>query len=265
MSGYDGFSEDTEVKTDHGWKLVKDININTDHILSLNPKTHEIEYVNLIDKIDQMYNGILLHFHNKLTLDILVAPKCKLLITNNRTAKGCFQLKSANNIRKSNLLPFNYFKYSSFTKQPDPFILHGVQQLQQYSRKVINVPDKIIDLEAWLQFFGFWLADGCWRDHINSYGNRDYTISIKQNEKLEKYVLSLIKNIGFKARITRFKNHNNNYNIYSKQLWIYLQQFGRSDDKYIPEWILQLPKKYHLILRNIIVQLKLNIIAMYVI
>ena len=244
INSYDGFSEDTEVKTDHGWKLVKDININTDHILSLNPKTHEIEYVKLIDKIDQPYNGILLHFHNKSTLDILVAPKCKLLITNNRTAKGCFQLKSANNIRKSNLLPFNYFKYSSFTKQPDPFILHGVQQLQQYSRKVINVPDKIIDLEAWLQFFGFWLADGCWRDHINSYGHRDYTISIKQNEKLEKYVLSLIKNIGFKARITRFKNHNNNYNIYSKQLWIYLQQFGRSDNKYIPEWILQLPKKY---------------------
>lgn len=58
INGYYGFSEDTEVKTDHGWKLVKDININTDHILSLNPKTHEIEYVNLIDKIDQPYNGV---------------------------------------------------------------------------------------------------------------------------------------------------------------------------------------------------------------
>lgn len=250
MNDNNYFSEDTKVKTDHGWKLVKDINIHTDRILSLNPKTHEIEYANIIDKIDQPYDGTLLHFHNKLTLDILVAPECKLLITNNRTPKGRYQLRTANDIRKTNLLPFNYFKYSSCTKQPDPFVLHGVQQLQQYSRKVINVPDKIIDLKAWLQFFGFWLADGCWRDHINSCGHRDYTVSIKQNKKREKYVLSLTKNIGFKTRITRFKNNNNNYNIYSKQLWIYLQQFGRSNNKYIPEWILQLPKSYLQMLLN---------------
>lgn len=106
MNDNNCFSEDTKVKTDHGWKLVKDSNIHTDRILSLNSKTHEIEYANIIDKIDQPYNGPLLHFHNKLTLDILVAPKCKLLITNNRTPKGRYQLRTANDIRKTNLLPF---------------------------------------------------------------------------------------------------------------------------------------------------------------
>lgn len=95
-------------------------------------------------------------------------------------------------------------------------------------------------MKDWLEFFGFWLADGCCRDHINTCGKRDYTISIKQNVKNEQYVLDLMHRIGFIATISRRSDGNNNYNIYSKQLWEYLYQFGRSADKYIPREFLEL-------------------------
>lgn len=49
-------------------------------------------------------------------------------------------------------------------------------------------------MDDWLEFFGFYLADGCYRDHINTHGKRDYTISIKQNKQNEEYVLNLIQN-----------------------------------------------------------------------
>lgn len=100
-------------------------------------------------------------------------------------------------------------------------------------------------MEDWLEFFGFYIADGCYRNHINSYGKRDYTISIKQNKDNEKYVLNLIKKLGYKVEISRGStDSNNNYNIYSKQLWEYLSQFGRSTEKYIPREFLDLDTKY---------------------
>ena len=121
------------------------------------------------------------------------------------------------------------------------------EQLEQASKREIIVPEKEIDLGNWLEFFGFYLADGCYRDHINSLGKRDYTISIAQNKEGLDYVLELIDNIGFKPRYRKKeKNRDNCYSIeiYSKQLWLHLEQFGRSADKYIPREFLNLPPKY---------------------
>lgn len=39
-----GYSEDTQVKTNHGWKAIKDVDLQEDKILSLNPDTFEMEY-----------------------------------------------------------------------------------------------------------------------------------------------------------------------------------------------------------------------------
>lgn len=151
-------------------------------------------------------------------------------------------IRNAEDIKKTNLLPLSGFSYKGVNQEY--FILPEVKQLEQYSRKEITIPEKKIPMKDWLEFFGFWLADGCYRDHINTYGKRDYTISIKQNKKNESYVLDLINRIGFKAEITTRFDDNKNYNIYSKQLWEYLYQFGRSADKYIPREFLDLDIDY---------------------
>lgn len=233
------YSSDTEVMTNHGWKLIKDVNIKEDIIMSLNPENKQIEMVKAINFISSPVNGELYHFHNR-NMDFCVTGNHKMYAyyRNMHNYQKPIPLINAEDVKKSYLLPLNGFYWKG--RQQKYFYLPEVMQLQQYSRKEIVVPEKQILMKDWLEFFGFWLADGCWRDHINTYGKRDYTICIKQNEKNEQYVLDLISRIGFKANISKGKNRNNNYSIYSKQLWSYLSQFGRSTDKYIPREFLEL-------------------------
>ena len=234
------YSSDTEVMTNNGWKYIKDVDITADAIMSLNPDTHAIEMVKAVDFICSPVNGELYHFHNR-HMDFCVTGNHRMYAYN--ACNTAIPFVNAEDLKKSNKLPLNGFSYVG--RNNDYFILPATKQLEQYSRKEIIVPEKRIQMNDWLEFFGFYLADGCYRDHINTYGKRDYTVSIKQNKKNEKYVLDLISRIGFEARINNgSKDNNSNYNIYSKQLWEYLSQFGRSADKYIPREFLDLDVEY---------------------
>lgn len=238
------YSSDTEVMTDNGWKLIKDVDISKDIIMSLNPDTKNIEMVKAVDYIKNPVNGELYNYHTR-HMDFCVTGNHRMY-AEYRNCNGenvSIPFVNAEDVKKSYMLPLAGFSWSG--KDEKYFILPATTQLEQYSRKEITVPEKKILMEYWLEFFGFYIADGCYRNHINSYGKRDYTISIKQNKDNEKYVLNLIKKLGYKVEISRGStDSNNNYNIYSKQLWEYLSQFGRSTEKYIPREFLDLDTKY---------------------
>ena len=238
------YSSDTEVMTDNGWKLIKDVDISKDIIMSLNPDTKNIEMVKAVDYIKNPVNGELYNYHTR-HMDFCVTGNHRMY-AEYRNCNGenvSIPFVNAEDVKKSYMLPLAGFSWSG--KDEKYFILPATTQLEQYSRKEITVPEKKILMEGWLEFFGFYIAVGCYRNHINSYGKRDYTISIKQNKDNEKYVLNLIKKLGYKVEISRGStDSNNNYNIYSKQLWEYLSQFGRSTEKYIPREFLDLDTKY---------------------
>lgn len=238
------YSSDTEVMTDNGWKLIKDVDISKDIIMSLNPDTKNIEMVKAVDYIKNPVNGELYNYHTR-HMDFCVTGNHRMY-AEYRNCNGenvSIPFVNAEDVKKSYMLPLAGFSWSG--KDEKYFILPATTQLEQYSRKEITVPEKKILMEDWLEFFGFYIADGCYRNHINSYGKRDYTISIKQNKDNEKYVLNLIKKLGYKVEISRGStDSNNNYSIYSKQLWEYLSQFGRSTEKYIPREFLDLDTKY---------------------
>ena len=237
------YSFDTEVLTNSGWKFIKDVDINQDTIYSLNPQTNEIEIVKAIDFIKSPVNGGLLHFHN-LNMDFMVTSNHKMY-SYYRNCNGESILMSPTNaedIKKSNLLKLTGFNWVG--KKNDIFILPSVIKKQQYSRKEITIPEKKIDMKSFLEFFGFWLADGCCRLGNNSQGNPRYTVSVKQNISREDYVKKLFSNIGFDCRVESRKDGNNNYVVYNKQLWEYLKQFGKSHEKFIPREFLELDKEY---------------------
>lgn len=205
------YSSDTEVLTNNGWKYIKDVDIKTDLFMSVNPDTKQMEMVKAVDFISSPVKGELYHFHNN-NMDFCVTGNRRMYAHHN-TYKNkqkviSLSIRNAEDIKKTNLLPLSGFSYKGVNQEY--FILPEVKQLEQYSRKEITIPEKKIPMKDWLEFFGFWLADGCYRDHINTYGKRDYTISIKQNKKNESYVLDLINRIGFKAEITtRFDDNKN--------------------------------------------------------
>lgn len=94
-------SEDTEVLTNNGWKLIKDVDIKTDLIYSLNPDTCQMEYVKAVDFLCSPVKGELLHFksHN---MDFMVTGNHRMF-----TSKG---LKEANLVKKTDKLPLTGFK-----------------------------------------------------------------------------------------------------------------------------------------------------------
>ena len=237
------YSSDTEVMTNHGWKLIKDVNIDKDIIMSLNPDNKHIEMVKAVDFISSPVNGELYHFHNE-NMDFCVTGNHRMYGYYKTSAKENKSLPfiNAEEVKKSHLLPLSNFSWQGV--QEKYFYLPETTQIEQYSRREIVVPEKKIAMNDWLEFFGFYLADGCYRDHINTCGKRDYTVSIKQNRDNEDYVLDLINRIGFTATISSGSSSSNaNYCIYSKQLWEYLSQFGRSEEKYIPRKYMELDKE----------------------
>jgi glycosyltransferase involved in cell wall biosynthesis len=101
--------------------------------------------------------------------------------------------------------------------------------------------DKKVNMDKWLKFFGFWLADGWISDK--------YQVSIcqyKDNNVLEE-MFEILSEMGFNPKYVKNKN---TLRVVDKQLWTYLKKFGKANEKYIPKELLQLPKRQLDILLN---------------
>lgn len=235
------YSSDTEVKTSHGWKLFKDVDIDKDLILSLNPETSEVEYVKATEKLIRPVQGELYHYHNR-SMDLLVTDNHNMPVWNGEQ-KFC-RFVRADELKPSHCLKLRGFQYSDGEGFGKTFAIPSITQKERCSRREIVIPEKTVPLEDWLEFLGFWLADGYWRDGVNSLGQPRYTVGIKQREENEEYVMGLFHRIGFAAKVHRNKTGNHNYEVYSKQLWTVLREFGKAREKYIPDCFLELERPY---------------------
>ncbi len=92
--------------------------------------------------------------------------------------------------------------------------------------------ERNIDMDLWLRFFGWWIAEG-WVD-----GRKNkYQIGISQcNEERKAEIKQVIEDMGYK-----YWGNGNDVCFSDKQLALYLRQFGKAKDKWIPEWIKSLP------------------------
>lgn len=238
------FVKQTDILTSEGWKPISSLLNKTFEVLTANPVNRELNYTE--GKVSERYknpSSILGLKSENMNLCLLFSTP---VLASRRKDSGEMDTRIilASEIKKSYKLPLTGFSFKS-SLTPSDFILPSCEQLEQYTRKPIVVPEKAIPLKDWLIFFGFWVADGCVFEGFNTYGNRKYSVSIKQNTSNEAFVLECFKNIGFEAKIYNGGSASTrNYNVYSKQLWTYLRQFGVSSERFIPRWIMNLPKEY---------------------
>jgi hypothetical protein len=239
-----GFSSDTEVKTNHGWKLISQVDPEQDMILVAETDTREISYAQPLQVTVAPYEGTLMHLETR-QVNLMLTDKTPLHLVRKHTSEGrCIytpqQAENAGKKKNGDLLPLSGFRYHNGNEME--FILPAITVTKR--KKEVTYPERRIDMKCWLEFFGFWLADGCCRGPLSS-GKTLYAVFIKQKEDNGDYVLSLLRNIGFTPRVEHYKAKGyNNYCIYDRQLWEYLRQFGKSEDKYIPEEFLSLAPEY---------------------
>lgn len=68
------YSDDTEVLTERGWKLFKDVDEHADRVATLNPDGFGLEYTDINFKVEYDYDGELIEFRGQ-NFDFMVTPE----------------------------------------------------------------------------------------------------------------------------------------------------------------------------------------------
>lgn len=223
---YGCYDEQTEILTDKGWKYFRDLS-KEDKVATLD-KNNILIYQYPISYTKYYYSGKMFSQKGHL-IDILVTLDHNLWLRTYNTPKWKF-ITAINSPR--------YVKYKRNA------IWNGTEQkyfilplIKNQTRKEQRLDLKIL-MDDWLEFFGYWITEGC------NCGKppKNYRVKISQSQKVNSETYEKIKKcmerLGYKYYINK-----EYFTISNKQLWNYLEQFGHAKDKFIPRELLQLSSR----------------------
>nr|YP_009728193.1 beta subunit of RNA polymerase [Colemanosphaera angeleri]QIA47161.1 beta subunit of RNA polymerase [Colemanosphaera angeleri] len=216
---------DHDVLTSDGWCPIGEITIH-DHIATLKRTTGELVYQKPTEIFHYPnYKGSLYHVKNA-NLDLLTTLNHRMLVRKgNINGASCtnYQLIEAKDIIGKH---YRYLKTANWPKKNYQFVLPSIIS------NTFLVPEKKVDMDAWLTFFGLWIAEGCATINKN--------ISLAQNKECVKAILQdAIKTLGYNYRILDDK-----FTIHDKQLWSYLKPLSVGAlNKSLPSWVWELSQE----------------------
>jgi len=229
---------DTEILTDDGWKRFDELN-QTETVATLNPKTNEIEYHKPTGYICEPFDGELNCAKTNL-IEYEVTPNHNMYasIVNSLTHKKLnLQLIQSENIQGKN---FHVKRDGMWVgEEKEYFILPALGEYSKNNEDLFEKYglDKYIEMDKWLEFFGFWMAEG-WTSKTNGLHQVGIAQS-KSNDSLN-HMFNLLMEIGFNPTYTKDKKQ---VKVFNKQLWEYLSNFGVANEKFIPKEILKLSSR----------------------
>lgn len=91
-----------------------------------------------------------------------------------------------------------------------------------------------LNMNLWLKFFGFWIAEG-WISTTE--GLHQVGVAQVKNNGYLKEIFDTLVELGFKPTYTKDLFQ---IRVFDKQLWNYLSQFGKAENKFVPREILDL-------------------------
>lgn len=241
---------DTEILTNEGWKRFDSLN-QTEMVATLNPKTNELEYHKPTGYICEPFEGELNCAKSGL-VEYEVTPNHNMYasVAKSLTHKKLnLELIQSEKIHGKN---FHIKKDAIWVgKEEEYFILPMLNEYAELeeSESYIDIliskrchnglsekygSDKHIDMDNWLEFFGFWVAEG-WTSKTN--GLHQVGIAQTKDNGYLDYIYNLLIEMGFKPTYTKDRKQ---IRVFNKQLWEYLSNFGNAYDKFIPKEILDL-------------------------
>lgn len=228
----------TEILTENGWKLFKDLEVK-EKVATLSAKM-ELEYQLPTKYIEQRYTGDMMLFEGKFH-SLMVTPNHRLFAKKTFTTGYYgespkfidFQrlptLEAIKRIENTKTISMT----SAFRWNCAPIKTMNLPKVEYIKGKDFNLLGTI-NSEHWLPFMGWFLSEGCVtiREKL-----KQYIVQISNTDK--KYlaeILALCRNMGF----TAFEMKNA-IRITNKQLALYLKQFGKCKDKFVPKDIKMAP------------------------
>ncbi|MBS3741528.1 MAG: hypothetical protein KGY74_05355, partial [Candidatus Cloacimonetes bacterium] len=213
------YSGDTEVYTNKGWQYFQDLK-GDELILALNPNNFDLQYLPIKHQIEYPFKGKMISFKNR-GFDLLVTTKHRMYVGKRSCAYDRKKKK---------------FRFIEAEDLNGEYYIYRSSDWQGKNKKFIEIADKKIKTEVFCKFMGWYLSEGnsSKRKGFNSW----QTVISQHGKKLKKMQKDLAK-LPYKVN-----NFNGGVRIYDEQLGKYLRQFGKSNEKFIPEEIKELSSKY---------------------
>lgn len=200
------YSDDSEVLTNRGWQLFRDV-VPNDWILSLNPDTRQMEWTTISAMQSYPYTGPMVHFFNR-SLDCLVTPDHRMVYLDKTS--GAIKYLPASDYRKGNGAFYRGCEY-------------GREDINS-----ITIGERTYDFDAFCRFMGFWLADGA------CFNVGGITIAQSDGQPAKPKIIEAVRALGYEPTV-----YPGSVRFYRNELVRYLRRFGHCNEKYIPDVIKQ--------------------------
>jgi predicted phage terminase large subunit-like protein len=226
------FDDKTEVLTNNGWKLFKDLDKGVDLVATLNPETDEIEYQKPIRYIEKDYKGEMIGVNHP-TIDFLVTPDHNMYFKRNISKN--YKIEKVDDIYGM----CGHFKKNGVWKgvNKEKIVLNEVRYRNNFIEN-----RKEIDMGDFLEFLGFFIADG---SVSSRFGINFNCVSLSQSEKVNSDKCVLIREILNKLPYKYIERKNKDgvidFRIHSSQLANFVSQCGlKAREKKIPAFVKEL-------------------------
>jgi len=205
---------DHEVLTSHGWKFIPDVTMNDEVAILKEGKlvyekpTKVLHFPN--------YSGKMYCIKNQyVDLDVTDNHRMWVAVNNNEMWQP-YQLVKVNEIIGKHV------KY-----QKDALWDHSDYQFELPASDGNDV--KLFEMDAWLKFFGIWIATGM--------TSTEYCVQIPQYK--ERVIFEVINKLGYKIHSV-----NDQITIIDRQLYTYMSQYScHVSQKYLPDWVWKLSQQ----------------------
>jgi len=218
------YSQDTEILTSDSWKRFDKLR-RRDKVAVYDPKTKEINFEIPQKRYWRKYNGPMVQFKHR-NIDLLVTPNHKMLLQQKYRNKKVY-VREAGEYKSE-----NYIFQSGIWKGAvqDFFVLP--EHDYKFNRKIKELRINFVD---WARFLGIYLSEG----YVSKNEKRVYIAQVKKSRHLAK-IKKILQRLPFNVS---YEEKNNKFRINSVQLVKYLEKFGTSHNKYIPDYIRNSDKK----------------------
>lgn len=206
------FDKDTEIMTKDGWKLLKDIDINSDTFLSREPETKKLDYLKATDYISYHYTGKMVQYQGR-QIDFCITPDHKVFYNKKAKTPQDGFLFAKDFINKSE--DYRFIKAGGIWegKNPEYFDLCGDE----------------VKFEDLCYLLGIFITDGC----INNQDN----ITISQTKQKNIIIIrELLERMKLQYSEHCYREDEGNVVFYLSRKYIpFFKQFYKKENRRIPQ------------------------------
>jgi UDP-glucuronate decarboxylase len=238
------YSDDTEILTRDGFVPFPALQPGTE-VATLNPVTHLVAYEVPKEIQCYEYSGDLVRIKAR-QLDLLVTPNHRLYVANRESDQ--WRMIDAAHVR-DNYKP-NRFRFklagnwvaetpetvSPFTRRKQRRLAGKMASGYEpgFSCKEETAERWTFNTADWVEFMGWYLSEGCVCENLGTRGKNCLKVRIRQTrtENIDD-IVALVTRMGL--RPTKKYGQDGYVHIHLTELGLYLRQFGKAHDKFVPQ------------------------------